>query len=150
MIWPTAYRKLRRAKPAHWPLMVVLAVCVVLAGSVAGASPTPLPARAATSGPITYQYDANGRLATMTDPAAGRVASYAYDTNGNILSVKTQSISQLPPRAASPTPKTVAPRITGVTPDVINPGDTVTSPGRALTRGPRAMTSQSARSSQPC
>ncbi len=58
----------------------------------------------APAGPVSYAYDALGRLVSVVDPS-GEAATYAYDAVGNILSVGrigsgTVAITQVTPNSA--------------------------------------------------
>ena len=51
--------------------------------------PAPTASAATSSSPITYVYDAIGRLQAVIDPtgATPAAAKYTYDINGNLLSI---------------------------------------------------------------
>jgi RHS repeat-associated protein len=80
--------------------------------------------------PVSYTYDANGRLAAVTN-GSGQTASYHYDAEGNVTSITS---------AAQPPPSTPqqrgfaarAPVISSVSPAQAAPGATIVIDGRGF------------------
>jgi YD repeat-containing protein len=70
---------------------VVACLIAALVSTTAAFAPS---ARAAGAIPIRYTYDANGRLSSVIDPAAGS-AAYSYDATGNITAITRRAITTL-------------------------------------------------------
>src|SRR5712692_7223676 len=80
---------MRVPRPLHSLVYLVTVLSLLTSGLVA------TPARAEVqgqsgSGPVTYAYDALGRLASVTD-GTGDTARYTYDAVGNLLSITRSS-----------------------------------------------------------
>jgi RHS repeat-associated protein len=93
------------------------------------------PVRAvAASPPVSYTYDASGRLASVTTSAG--TATYHYDAVGNLLSITKNAGS--PPATASamqqPAPR--PPVITSAGPPVVKSGSTITIHGQGFSATP--------------
>jgi RHS repeat-associated protein len=110
---------------------VLLAVTAVLAQAAgpAGAAPvagsasaagTATAARAASAPADSYTYDADGRLATVTD-AAGTVATYHYDAVGNVTSIT----------------RTAGPKVPAASRGAVSPGAGGRAAGRARPARPQ-------------
>jgi RHS repeat-associated protein len=114
-------RRLRRRSCAVFPVTAVT-VSVALAANLLTALPA---AHAATAPPVSYTYDASGRLASVT--TATGTATYHYDAEGNLLSISRSTAGPrtgAPRHAAAP-----APKITSARPAVVVPGKTITIEG---------------------
>jgi RHS repeat-associated protein len=80
-------------RPSLAPSRTSVAVVLALAMAFVGLAQPPQAAAATAASPITYVYDELGRLEAVIDPDApsNGVATYAYDDNGNILSITRSS-----------------------------------------------------------
>ncbi len=67
---------------------IVPAILLVIVWTSGFAAPT---VQAAGPVPVTYTYDANGRLSGVIDPSAGS-AAYSYDSAGNVTSITRRAI----------------------------------------------------------
>jgi YD repeat-containing protein len=117
-------RRRRRFRPARCWLAIVASLSV-LAGQLAGEPVTPASAAAA---PVSFTYDAAGRLASVTT-AAG-TANYQYDAEGNLLSITSPAAPSHAVR--SPGAATPAPSISSAGPPVAAPGKKITITGHGF------------------
>lgn len=144
--WPMLAGRTRgagRVRRARWrrrylaPGTVLLALTGLLAQPVS-AGPA---ARPATAPAASYTYDADGRLATVTD-AAGTAATYHYDAAGNVTSI-TRTAGPVPRSAGRPAGNRradrahlTAPRIASAGPAVVRAGQRVTISGSGFSPRP--------------
>jgi YD repeat-containing protein len=90
-----AYVKLHHTRPRRGAALGAalrswLLVCCALLSLLGGGGLLPYRAQAAGTTPITYAFDADGRLTAAIDPAA-QAAAYRYDAVGNITSIMPHS-----------------------------------------------------------
>jgi YD repeat-containing protein len=108
-----------RFRPRFLALGTVVATAALLGGI--------LPAvytNASAAAAVTYTYDADGRILTVTN-ASGTTATYAYDKNGNVTSVTYTTGGPHKRPLASPA-RPAGPAITAVSPSVVATAGQVT------------------------
>jgi RHS repeat-associated protein len=106
-----------------------VAALVSITALVAVLAPT-LATRAGASAAVSYTYDADGRLLTVTN-AAGTTATYDYDAAGNVLSI-AYSTAGTRHAAARSTAVGTRPSVSAVAPAVVSSGARLTIQGRGF------------------
>jgi RHS repeat-associated protein len=127
-------RSLRRWQAAG-AIVVLAALVTQLCQPIGRASGTGGPGGSSgTANTFTYTYDADGRLATVTN-SSGQVAAYHYDKVGNVTSITLGTTASAAHPTARPA-KAAKPSIHGVTPTRAPVGGTITITGSGFS--PRA------------
>ena len=110
-----------------------LVVILVVAATLAPTSPAAYAKKKKSATPVSYTYDADGQLATVT--SGKKTATYTYDAVGNLLSIKAKKTKKAAPRAATrsnPGPESDPPVVDGLEPATARSGTRVTVTGHGF------------------
>jgi YD repeat-containing protein len=116
------------SRGGSWRLVAGFAAVCTVVQLMQPVSPAQAARAQAGTPAVSYTYDADGRLATVTD-AAGDVATYHYDAVGNVTSITRTTAATRKQPAASRRAAVAAPRITAVNRISARVGEPITITG---------------------
>jgi RHS repeat-associated protein len=132
---PAATSKNEAAHVGLGACLTILAVLLVAGLTLSSAAPTSstaptVAAKKSSSPKVSYTYDADGRLETVT--TGGEIATYHYDAVGNLLSITRSSAGGKQTGNASASGATAPPDVSGVEPRDVNYGERITIAGHGF------------------